>query len=85
MVTTPYWYTTIQEPIRLNMRRKTRGAMRSKTMWFSLALVILGVVYDNFSYVENIIDPKLYGVLLIAIGIIVAILRFVTTLPLDEK
>lgn len=67
------------------MRRKTRGAMHSKTMWFSLALVILGVVYDNFSYVENIIDPKLYGVLLIAIGIIVAILRFVTTLPLDEK
>ena len=59
--------------------------MHSKTMWFSLALVILGVVYDNFSYVENIIDPKLYGVLLIAIGIIVAILRFVTTLPLDEK
>jgi len=59
--------------------------MRSKTMWFSLALVILGVVYDNFSYVENIINPRLYGVLLIAIGIIVAILRFITTMPLDEK
>jgi uncharacterized membrane protein YdcZ (DUF606 family) len=54
-------------------------------MWFSLALVILGVVYDNFSYVENIIDPKLYGVLLIAIGIIVAVLRFITTLPVDER
>lgn len=67
------------------MRRKTRGVMHSKTMWFSLALVILGVVYDNFSYVENIINPRLYGVLLIAIGIIVAVLRFVTTLPLDEK
>ena len=61
------------------------GVMRSKTMWFSLALVILGVVYDNFSYVENIIDPRLYGVLLIVIGIIVAILRFITTMPLDEK
>jgi len=61
------------------------SVMRSKTMWFSLALVILGVVYDNFSYVENIINPRLYGVLLIAIGIIVAILRFVTTMPLDEK
>jgi uncharacterized membrane protein YdcZ (DUF606 family) len=59
--------------------------MRSKTMWFSLALVILGVVYDNFSYVENIINPRLYGVLLIAIGIIVAVLRFITTMPLDEK
>jgi uncharacterized membrane protein YdcZ (DUF606 family) len=54
-------------------------------MWFSLALVILGVVYDNFSYVENIINPRLYGVLLIAIGIIVAVLRFITTLPLDKK
>ena len=67
------------------MRRKTRGAMHSKTMWFSLALVILGVVYDNFSYVENLINPRLYGVLLIGIGVVVAVLRFVTTLPLDEK
>ena len=67
------------------MRRKTRGAMHSKTMWFSMALVILGVVYDNFSYIENLIPPRLYGVLLIFIGIVVAVLRFVTTQPLDEK
>lgn len=67
------------------MRRRTRGAMHSKTMWFSFALVILGVVYDHFSYLENLIDPRLYGVLLIFIGITVAVLRFVTTLPLDEK
>jgi hypothetical protein len=67
------------------MRRKTVGAMHSKTMWFSLALVILGVVYDNFSYVEKLIDPRLYGVVLISIGIVVAILRFVTTMPLDKK
>ena len=61
------------------------GAIHSKTMWFSLALVILGVVYDNFSYVEKLIDPRLYGVVLISIGIVVAILRFVTTMPLDKK
>ena len=67
------------------MRRRTRGAMRSKTMWFSLALVILGVVYDNFSYVSNLIDPRLYGVLLILIGITVAVLRFVTTTSLDDR
>ena len=67
------------------MRRKTKGVMHSKTMWFSFALVILGVVYDNFSYVENLIDPRLYGIVLISIGIVVAILRFVTTLPLEEK
>ena len=67
------------------MRRKARGAMHSKTMWFSLALVILGVVYDNFSYIENLINPRLYGVLLISIGIVVAVLRFVTTMPLEDK
>jgi hypothetical protein len=48
-------------------------------------LVILGVVYDNFSYVENLIDPRLYGVVLISIGVVVAILRFITTMPLDKK
>ena len=59
--------------------------MHSKTMWFSLALMIVGAVYENFSYVQNIIDPKYYGTILISIGIVCAILRFVTTLPLDEK
>jgi len=67
------------------MRRRAKGAMHSKTMWFSLALVILGVVYDNFSYIENLINPRLYGVLLISIGIVVAVLRFVTTMPLEDK
>lgn len=67
------------------MRRKLKGAMRSKTMWLALAVTVLGVVYDNFSYVQNIIDPRLYGVILITIGCVLAILRFLTTLPLDEK
>jgi hypothetical protein len=67
------------------MRRRAKGAMHSRTMWFSLALVILGALYDNFSYVQNLIDPRVYGVLLIAIGIAVAVLRFVTTDSLEER
>ena len=67
------------------MRRKARGMMHSRTMWFSLALVILGALYDNFSYIEQLIDPRLYGILLISIGIIVAVLRFVTTQSLDDR
>ena len=67
------------------MRRRTRGAMHSKTMWFSLALVILGALNDNFSYIEQLINPRLYGVLLICIGIVVAVLRFITTMPLEDK
>jgi hypothetical protein len=59
--------------------------IKSKTMWFSFALVVFGALFDNFSYVQDIIDPKYYGVSLISIGIITAILRFLTTQPLDEK
>ena len=67
------------------MNRNMRSVMRSKTMWLALALAILGAAYDNFSYVQNIIEPKFYGILLIVIGAAVAVLRVLTTLPLDEK
>ena len=52
-------------------------------MWFSLALVIFGALFDNFSYVQNLIDPRYYGICLIAIGIIVAVLRFITNKPIE--
>ena len=67
------------------MKRKARGMMHSRTMWFSLALVILGALYDNFSYIEQLLNPRLYGILLISIGVAVAVLRLVTTMPLEEK
>jgi hypothetical protein len=58
---------------------------KSKTMWFALALVVLGFVADNFNYVQTIIDPKYYGISYIFIGMVVAVLRFITTQPLSEK
>lgn len=67
------------------MRRSMRGAMRSKTMWLALGVAILGAAYDNFNYVQNILDPRWYGVLLMAIGVAVAVLRVLTTMPLDDK
>lgn len=56
-----------------------KRARHSKTMWFSLALVILGALMDNFSYLQSVINEKYYGLILVAIGIIVAILRFKTS------
>jgi hypothetical protein len=50
-------------------------------MWFSLLLVIFGALFDNFSYLQSVINDKYYGILLVSIGIIVAVLRFVTTGP----
>ena len=62
------------------MKRMTR----SKTLWFSLALVVFGALMDNLQYLQDVIDPKYYGGIMIFVGIIVAVLRFVTTQPLDK-
>ena len=62
------------------MKRMTR----SKTLWFSLALVVFGALMDNLQYLQDIVDPKYYGGIMIAVGVIVAVLRFVTTQPLDK-
>ena len=53
--------------------------MKSRTMWFSFALVVFGALFDNFSYLQSVIDQRYYGILLVIIGIIVAVLRFLTT------
>jgi len=55
--------------------------IKSKTMWFSFALVVFGALFDNFSYLQSVINEKYYGILLVIVGIIVAILRFLTTGP----
>lgn len=54
----------------------------SKTMWFSFALVVFGALLDNFSYLQSVIDQRYYGIILVVIGVIVAILRFLTTGPM---
>jgi hypothetical protein len=51
-------------------------------MWFSFLLVVLGALFDNFSYLQSVINEKYYGIILVGIGVIVAVLRFLTTGPL---
>ena len=67
------------------MNKAIKGAMHSRTMWFSLALVVVGALYDNFSYLQNVINAKYYGTILVIIGIICAVLRFYTTQPLKDQ
>jgi len=57
---------------------------RSKTLWFSLAVVVFGALMDNLQYLQNVIDPQYYGGIMIFVGIMVAVLRFITTQPLDR-
>jgi len=57
--------------------------MKSRTMWFSFLLVVFGALFDNFSYLQSVINERYYGIILVIVGIIVAILRFLTTGPVE--
>lgn len=59
--------------------------LKSKTLMFSLALAILGVIEASFQVFAPYMSPALYGFVLMGISITVAVLRIVTTLPLDQK
>lgn len=58
---------------------------KSKTLWFSFLLVVFGALFDLFPTLHEILDPRFYSISLVIIGIVIAILRFITTQPLDEK
>jgi hypothetical protein len=54
-------------------------------MWFSGILFLLGAISDNSSYIQDLLDPKVYSISMFAIGIIIAYLRATTTKPLEDK
>jgi hypothetical protein len=53
-------------------------------MWWSLLLIVLGAIADNLSYIQNQIDERYYGIIVMGIGIITAVLRWNTNKPLDD-
>lgn len=57
---------------------------KSKTMWFSLALVVFGALLDNLPYLQSVIDPKYYGIIFAIVGVITAILRYITKEPINS-
>lgn len=59
-----------------------KPAHKSKTVWFGLLVMCLGFVYDNFALLQNVIDPKNYGWILMGIGLVVQILRYLTDKPI---
>ena len=67
------------------MKAMLRGARRSKTMWLSLALVVFGALGDASAYLQGLLTPKAFNATMIILGVLIAVLRIVTTKPLDEK
>ena len=64
------------------MVQSKKRIARSKTIWFSVILVVLGAIMDNFSSLQSIVPEHLYGLSYVIIGVIVALLRFRTSQPI---
>lgn len=58
---------------------------KSKTMWFAIALAVLGAVEASLNLFADILTPTTYGIVTMVVGVIVGVLRIVTTTPLGDK
>jgi len=67
------------------VKERLKGAWKSRTIWFSFLIVLLGAISDNSSYIQDLIDPKVYSISMFIIGIVLAYLRATTTKSLDER
>ena len=67
-----------------NIQNKLSKCHKSKTMLWSLLLVVLGSIADNLSFLQSQIDERYYGIIVMGIGIITAVLRWNTTKPLED-
>lgn len=61
------------------------GSLRSKTIWFALALAVLGVIEMNLGLLAPYMSQLTFGLFSIVVGVGVAVLRAITTMPLEDK
>lgn len=59
--------------------------IKSKTMLFAILLSVLGAVEASLNLFADVLTPTTYGIITMVVGVIVGVLRIVTTTPLSEK
>ena len=60
-------------------------ALKSKTIWFSLLLAVFGALQAGWGLIDDYLSPKAAGFGALAIAVLVAVLRVLTTKPLEDK
>ena len=66
-------------------KQTVKGATKSKTMWFSIGLIVLGVLEQNMGLLRGLVAPEHFGYVTAGIGIASAVLRVYTTTALSNK
>lgn len=61
------------------------GVVKSKTMWFSLLVTIVGFLTQYGDQLKSFLPEKYYGYVMAFVGVATAILRLFTTSSLADK
>ena len=67
------------------MRATVKGAFRSKTIWFGAAVMIGTWLSQNTDLIQSFIPDRYDELAGYFIGIMIWVLRYITTEPLQEK
>lgn len=59
--------------------------LKSKTMIFALLLAVLGVIQASMDIFTPYLTPQAMGFITVLVGVAVAVLRVLTTMPLSNK
>jgi len=59
--------------------------VRSKTMIFALGLTVLSTLQASMGVFTAFLSPTAYGLLGMVVGVVVAVLRYITTMPIKDK
>lgn len=69
----------------INVKDWLVKAAKSKTVWFSTALTIVGSIELYMPFLKTLIGEHTYGGILATVGIVTALLRFATTGAIADK
>jgi len=59
--------------------------LKSKTIWFSVLIAVGGILEQSQSVVTQIVGPANTGWVMLVISVGVAVLRIITTQPINQK
>jgi hypothetical protein len=59
--------------------------LKSKTIWFSILIAAVGGLEQSQSVVSQLVGPANTGLVMLVISVGVAILRIITTQPINQK
>lgn len=62
-----------------------KRVLKSKTMNVALIIQVLGVVQANSDFLSSVMSPAQFGYMMIGIGVLMQLLRAMTTSSLGDK